>query len=212
MTSKAVLRAGRDCVARLGQPLASLMLHDAAQLLAWDHGLGEGLRRCVAEGLAETVGASIYTPEQFRAALAIPELTMIQAPFNVLDRRLLEGDLLGRAIASGRVIVLRSLFLQGLLLMDEASVAQKLSFAAPALAQWRALCSGTASPRIAAVAWARQAAAGALFVIGCERPEQVTANVELLTQSRIPADLAGAIAALPGVEERLINPSLWRNP
>ena len=79
-------------------------------------------------------------PEQFHFALTIPELRVIQTPFNVLDRRLLESGLLDRALDSGRVIVLRSIYLQGLLLMDADKLSSHMSFAADDVRRWEALC------------------------------------------------------------------------
>jgi aryl-alcohol dehydrogenase-like predicted oxidoreductase len=200
-------RLSRDV---LGQPLAALMLHDTTSIAKWSRGLQRGLDEILDAGIAEAVGISIYTPAEFQAALEIPTLQVIQAPFNALDRRLLEGGLLARALESGRVLVLRSAFLQGLLLLDAGQVPQQLSFAEPHLARWRSICArhreGCAAT---AVRYVRRVAPRALIVIGSERAEQVAANARLVAECTLSEDLVSEIEKMPIPEERVINPSLW---
>lgn len=206
----AVLNAARSSYQRIARPLASLMMHNADALHLWDEGLGQAMKRCLDAGFAETLGVSIYTPEQFCAALRIPELRVIQAPFNVLDRRLLDSGLLNRALDSGRVIVLRSVYLQGLLLMDADKLPAHMGFAAEDVRRWENLCvSHACAKTLAAMQYVRHAVPRALLVIGCERTEQLLSNLSLLSSPDFPAGMQEAIEALKIPDERVINPSLW---
>ena len=208
---EAIVRAGRQSVSVIGQPLASLLLHDAAALRGWKHGVCDGLRRCVDEGIAETIGVSIYTPAEFQAALDLPELRVIQAPFNVLDRRLLVTGLLHQAIDAGRIVILRSVLLQGLLTLEENEVPHHLAFAAADLSAWRALCKIHGESLVgAALAYVRRVAPRALMVIGSDLPEQVAANAALVAHARASDGLVEGINALPIASERTINPVQWR--
>jgi aryl-alcohol dehydrogenase-like predicted oxidoreductase len=203
----AAARLSRDV---LGQPLAALMLHDASALAKWNLRLQRGLEECLDAGIAEAVGVSTYTPAEFRAALEIPILQVIQAPFNALDRRLLEGGLLARALESGRVLVLRSAFLQGLLVLDPGEVPGHLSFAAPHLARWRSICARHGETCAAtAVRYARHVAPRALIAIGSESAEQVAANARIVADCKLSEDVVREIEKMPIPEERVINPSLW---
>ena len=194
----------------LGRSIASLMLHDASAVESWSLGLQAGLEDCLELGIAESIGASLYTPDQFRAAMAIPAIRVIQAPFNALDRRLLKAGLLERATDAGRVVVLRSVFLQGLLILRSGEVPRRLAFAEPDLERWRDLCTrydeGLAS---AALRYARRAAPRALIAIGCDTVEQITANAQLVADCDLPDSLLRDLEALPTPPEHVINPSLW---
>jgi aryl-alcohol dehydrogenase-like predicted oxidoreductase len=206
----AVLNAARNSYQRFSRPLASLMMHNADAIHLWGEGLGRAMKRCLDEGFAENLGVSIYTPGQFQAALQIPELRVIQAPFNVLDRRLLDSGLLDRALDSGRVIVLRSLYLQGLLLIDVDKIPVRMSFAAEDLGRWESLCaSHTCAKGLAAMQYVRHAVPRALLVIGCERTDQLLSNLSLLASTGFPAGMQQAIEKMKIPDEQVINPSLW---
>lgn len=206
----AIMNAARDSFQRIAKPLASLMMHNADTLHLWESGLGQAMKRCLDAGFAETLGVSIYTPEQFSAALAIPELRIIQAPFNALDRRLLESGLMERALDSGRVVVLRSIYLQGLLLMDADKLPAHMGFAAEDVRRWGNLCaSHSCAKTLAAMQYVRHAVPRALLVIGCERTEQLISNLSLLASPGFPTAMQGAIENLKMPDEQVINPSLW---
>lgn len=209
----AVIGAARSSYERIAKPLASLMMHNADALGLWALGLGQAMMRCLDAGFAETLGVSTYTPEQFLCALAIPELRVIQAPFNVLDRRLMESGLLERAMSSGRIIVLRSIYLQGLLLMDANQLPPHMYFAADDLLAWERLCMSHACPKtLAAMQYVRHALPEALLVIGCERVDQLQTNLSLLASDEFPPGMRTSIESLRIPDENVINPSLWPKP
>lgn len=208
--STSVLKAVARSVELLGAPLASLLLHDPTQLRFWNEGTGEVLLSCVAGGYMECVGVSTYTPEEFAAALAIPEIRVIQAPFSALDRRLLTSGLLRQAVASGRVVFLRSILLQGLLLMEPNAIPDRIQEARPLVTAWRNLCEEAGMPPLAiALKYARQRAKGAVLLVGCEQPDQVRVNAALGGDGSLSESLLQAIDALPVPIEKVVNPSLW---
>jgi aryl-alcohol dehydrogenase-like predicted oxidoreductase len=206
----AIVRAARQSCEVLGQPVAALLAHDATVVETWNAELQAALDQCLELGLAESVGVSIYTPAQFRAALKIPAIQTIQAPFNALDRRLLQTGLLDRALAGGRAILLRSVFLQGLMVLDAGEVPARLEYAERDLARWRQLCARRGeSLASAAVGYVRRAAPRALIAIGCETVEQISTNARLAAAHKLPDALVEDIERLPQPDERVINPSLW---
>lgn len=209
----ALRRAVEQSVARIGRPLAAMLLHDAAALARWGEGLGEALGRCRADGLFELAGVSVYTPRQFAAALDIAGIGVIQAPFSALDRRLLDEGLLERALAGGRIVFLRSAYLQGLLLLDPARLPVDMAFAREALEGWQAACRALdLAPAQAALRFVRSVAPRCPLVVGCERPEQVRHNAELAAAPPLAAAALQRLAALPVPPERIVNPSLWPRP
>ncbi|NCY20348.1 aldo/keto reductase [bacterium] len=68
------------------------------------------------EGLAEKIGVSVYHPEDLEISLGKWPFTIVQAPFNLLDRRLARSGWLVRLTDRQVELHVRSVFLQGLLL------------------------------------------------------------------------------------------------
>lgn len=104
---------------RLGLPrLDGLLLHKPEQLRS---GLGptlrEALHLCRRDGLVGRIGISVYGPEECLKHLDWDELGLVQAPMNMLDRRMMDTGLVERLRERGIALHTRSVFLQGLLLM-----------------------------------------------------------------------------------------------
>lgn len=195
---------------RLGGRLAAMLLHDASSLENWETGPGRALRRCRDEGIVPAIGISVYRTEDFRRATTLDGIGLIQAPFNALDRALDRDGLLDRAIEKGIELHLRSVFLQGLLLLDIDTLAAGMGFAADNIAVWRALCRRHGrAPEEAALLFAAQAVPAAFLVIGCETPNQLAANIAYLRGLPLDAACFEDIIALPPANERTIRPDLW---
>ena len=85
-------------------------------------------RRAITDGRIGRTGVSGYSPEEGLSALAAdPGLGMVQLPANLADRRVQDSTLPGRFDAQHRVLVLRSVFLQGMLLAAPADLPDHLS-------------------------------------------------------------------------------------
>lgn len=68
-------------------------------------------------GYVEKIGISIYHPNELELLCSNFDFDLIQAPFNILDRRLKESGWLSRLAKKKIEVHVRSVFLQGLLLM-----------------------------------------------------------------------------------------------
>lgn len=80
--------------------------------------LFDALLELKSSGRVKKIGISIYTPEQGARILERFPVDLIQLPLNWLDQRFLENGFLARLKTRGIEIHARSVFLQGLLLMD----------------------------------------------------------------------------------------------
>lgn len=108
----------RSLAALRVERLDAVLLHDASNLLnAQGPEIVAGLQEVKAEGLVGKIGYSIYSPDSLTGLLKIMPPDLIQAPFNILDQRLVETGWLGRLADAGVEVHVRSVFLQGLLLM-----------------------------------------------------------------------------------------------
>ncbi|MDB5526929.1 MAG: aldo/keto reductase [Devosia sp.] len=194
-------------LSRLGVPrLTGLLLHAPADLLG-PHGsaLVRGLGRVKAAGQSEKLGVSIYDPTELDGILTVFQPDIVQCPYNVFDRRLLTSGWLTRLHGAGTEIHVRSIFLQGLLLMDDAA-------ALPKFAPWRALLQRwqdwLAEEQVSAVAAALNFAAQrpeiSRLVVGVDGPAQLNQIIEAakLAVPAVPEDLQSH-------DLKLLNPSNW---
>jgi hypothetical protein len=102
--------------------LYALLLHRPSQLFD-HHGpqLLSSMQRLVAEGVVQKIGVSIYDPSELGPLFERWDFDLVQAPFNVLDRRLLKSGWASWLKDRGVELHARSVFLQGLLLMPAVS-------------------------------------------------------------------------------------------
>jgi len=73
------------------------------------------------QGLISNIGVSIYTGDQLQKIIDRFDIDLVQLPFNILDKRLLDSGVLDKIHNRGIEVHARSVFLQGLLLMTEQS-------------------------------------------------------------------------------------------
>lgn len=73
------------------------------------------------------VGASVYEVEEFLLALETPEVSVIQVPVSILDRRFAEPGLIDRAAKLGKKVFARSALLQGLLVAEATELPQAMA-------------------------------------------------------------------------------------
>ena len=124
------------------EQLKGLLLHRPDDLL---HKQGDALYRALEElkeeGLIQKIGASIYVSGELEALYSRYNLDIVQAPFNILDRRLKESGWLTRLSNQGTEIHVRSVFLQGLLLMSSKNRPDKFKRWEPLWNKWHAWLS-----------------------------------------------------------------------
>ena len=116
-----VLGTTKDSLRKLGlESLDGLLLHKPVDLLGANGPLlYKALQECKALGLTSRIGISIYDPDALESSLQLYPIDIVQAPFNVLDRRIQKSGWLARLRDKDIEIHARSTFLQGLLLMSK---------------------------------------------------------------------------------------------
>lgn len=73
-------------------------------------------------GYIRFTGTSLYTGEELERCIDDERIDVVQIPFSILDRRLMESGLLNKAYKKGLIIFARSVFLQGLVFMDRLPI------------------------------------------------------------------------------------------
>lgn len=116
-------------LARLKLPtLNGLLLHRPGQLMdAGGDNLYQQLQVLKQEGIVGRIGVSVYGPEELDALCSRFNFDLVQAPFNILDRRLTNSGWLKRLSDAGTGLHVRSVFMQGLLLMPRTDRPSKFS-------------------------------------------------------------------------------------
>lgn len=170
--AEAVATHVRQSAARLGDRLEALLFHRADDLLspigalAW----ASAQRSVAALPWPVRLGVSCYSPDELVRIAARFPVALAQLPGNVFDQRLQDHPF------PGIELHLRSVFLQGLLLADEAVAAARLPAAAGALADWHAACRQAGlSPLGAALGVARGLPGVQRLVVGVESLAQFDA-------------------------------------
>lgn len=189
--------------------LGGLMLHAPDELLG-PHGpaIARGMVRARDASLAERIGLSVYSPEQLAALVDLVPLEIIQIPLNVFDRRFVETGWLSRLISDNVEVHARSVFLQGLLLMNPDCVPSKFEPFRSLIDGWYAWLEGDAavcrSTVQACLAHVASYAGISRVVVGADSLAQLQHIIE--AASTAPLRAPESLASPP---TSLINPSLW---
>jgi aryl-alcohol dehydrogenase-like predicted oxidoreductase len=157
---------------------------------------------------AQALGASIYTCEQFAAAVADPRISVIQLPSSVLDRRISDASL-QEAAGLGNRLIARSALLQGLLGDPEAALGRVVPLDS-ALAAFGSACMTLGrSPVEVALKWvlARPGLSG--LVLGAETPTQLRALVKAVGAAPLTASEFHLLASLPLPADEDVDPRGW---
>jgi hypothetical protein len=110
------------------QSVYGLLLHRSDQLLKPNgKALFKALQELKEAGLVQKIGVSIYAPSELDMLIPQYQFGLVQAPFNLIDRRISQSGWLQRLKQDGVEIHTRSAFLQGLLLMPRSEIPSKFA-------------------------------------------------------------------------------------
>lgn len=183
-----------------------LLLHRSEQLLGPDGQLiFQALQNLKETGLVQKIGVSIYTPNELEALIPKYRFDLVQAPFNLIDRRLSTSGWLKRLKQDGVEIHTRSAFLQGLLLMPRSAVPSKF---APWAELWDKWHNWLGCHPVTAVQ------ACLAYPLSFSEVDRVVVGADSVSQLEqiIGAALSVAPDDLPDLQcdtENLINPARW---
>jgi len=116
-----IVREVRNSLSRLRVPfLYGLLLHRPSDIL----GINKksylyAIDELLSLGLVKNFGYSIYSPEELPELISSRKPDIIQSPYNIFDQRLKQSGWLNKLTDKGIAVHARSIFLQGLLLMDK---------------------------------------------------------------------------------------------
>jgi aryl-alcohol dehydrogenase-like predicted oxidoreductase len=163
------------------------------------------------KGLVRYIGASTMSPagalEIVRSGLA----DAVQVPTSCLDQRYIRAGVFAEAADRGVALFVRSIYLQGLLLMPEQSIPADLVDVIPARRRLEGLAR-EAGMSLAELAYRCVASLRGTtsVVVGTETVEQARDNLRLAEEGPLdPAMIAAIEGSTAGIPERILMPNLW---
>jgi aryl-alcohol dehydrogenase-like predicted oxidoreductase len=206
-----IKRSIKRSLERLQIPsLYGLMLHREEWLDNLNQGLEKTLRALVVDGAVQHLGVSLYAPARAVQALESDIFGMIQVPANILDRRFADAGVFDLADEKGKQVYIRSVFLQGLLLMKPEGLPFHMAFAKDTISKVDSLCEryGYTRPQMA-LFYIEGKYPHAKIIIGAETPIQLEQNIDIWKDNFTSIFEIKEFDSLSIVDERIINPSLW---
>ena len=184
-----------------------LLIHHANNLLIPD---GEKLVAQMVnlkkEGLIQKIGVSVYDSSQLDSVLKIFNPDLVQLPLNIFDQRMLESGHLQLLKTRETEIHVRSVFLQGLLLMPPNDVPSFFKPIYPLLVRWNdAAREQGFTAHQAAIAFVKNLPHVDTVLVGLDSLSQFNICIESFLSDR-KFDASGLACNDP----IFINPSVWK--
>lgn len=210
---RAMAEALDGSLIKLGVPcLEGLMLHREGLLSQWHEGLGDILKGFVASGKVRKVGVSVYSPGKALEALGIDGMDIIQVPSNILDRRFERQGIFELAFRKKKQIYVRSVFLQGLILMPPEELPVRLSSGRQILEKLDVLASELGlSRQELALGYLKARMPQAKLIIGVDTAQQIMVNVNAWRKDFPATFQMRVLETFDSVDEKILNPSMWSN-
>jgi aryl-alcohol dehydrogenase-like predicted oxidoreductase len=195
----------------IGVPqIYGIMLHREETLSLWPRGLAEILSKLSAQGMFQKVGVSVYAPEKAIDAINTKGMDLIQVPTNILDRRFEKAGVFELAHDKNKQVYIRSVFLQGLLLMPPDEIPGPMLFAKPVVEKVHSLAKIlNLSMGELALGYMKHAIPDAKIIFGAETVAQVKENCDSWSKAMPPSIINHVRNSFDRVDDDLLNPTQW---
>ena len=186
--------------------LYGLLLHHPNQLLSSNgRSIFEALVVLKDRGYVENIGISIYNPGQLPKLIENYDLDIVQCPMNIFDTRMQDSGWLDRLRRDNIEIHVRSIFLQGLLLMKPEARPSKLASYEQLWMSWdNWLLENNLSALDACVNWILGVPELSRILIGVQSSEQL---------QQILSTCGDRLPDMPSwgdfLDDKLIDPTHW---
>jgi len=187
--------------------LYGLLLHRSEKLMGeTGQQVADALQRLKSRGLVKKVGVSIYDPSELDYVTRALAVDLVQAPLNLVDRRLEASGWLSRLKEMGVEVHTRSAFLQGLLLMPRDKIPARFERWSHLWDAWaRGLEELNVSPVAACLGYPLSHPEVDRVVVGVDSLSQLTELVQEASRDPIPENWD----FMAMEDEQLLNPSRW---
>lgn len=188
--------------------LYGLLLHRPQQLLGPDgNEIYRALLNLKNDGLVKKVGVSIYSPSELDALGSSYCFDLVQAPFNLIDQRLVTSGWLKRLKDNEVEVHVRSAFMQGLLLMPQSEIPQKFLRWSNLWQSWHKWLEASSLSAVqASLGFALKFPEFDRVVVGADSLIQLS---EIISASKLP--VRSDFPNLRCDDVQLINPANWNS-
>jgi aryl-alcohol dehydrogenase-like predicted oxidoreductase len=157
-------------------------------------------------GLVQNIGVSIYDPRELEIMNQVMSLDLVQAPLNLIDRRLESSGWIERLNDNGVEIHTRSSFLQGLLLLPRSRIPKKFNRWSNIWNAWHDnLIKRQTSAIKACLHYPLSLPSINKVIIGVENLTQFAKLIKTSQEELNGEDWSFMVSG----DEKLINPTLW---
>jgi aryl-alcohol dehydrogenase-like predicted oxidoreductase len=181
-TVKSIVESVQKSLAELKiNKLSTLYLHDASSLLGDNKSSTKnGLTKILEMDLADHIGVSVYTlSDLLECKKELSVLSRFQVPENICDRRLSHSEEMLELDKDNNVINIRSIFLQGLLLMPIEAIPKSLSESRKSINDLELYAKKEHVERIdLCVAYAKSISWASKIIVGVESKTQLKAILD----------------------------------
>lgn len=162
-------------------------------------------------GITQRVGFSVYEIADAEMAIKTGEVDFLQLPLSILDQRMAQSGILDFAAEHKTILHARSVYVQGLALMQSDEVPDYLCGIRPKIAELERLCADTGvSRRALALAFVRRFGQISNVVIGVHDMQQLVENIDSFGR-QVPSDVIDAACRIfSDVDSVLVMPNKWR--
>ncbi len=190
------------------ESIYALLIHNAEDLLKSDS-------KKIFDVLAELkksrkimkLGVSVYDVHQLESILNNFEIDIVQLPFNILDKRMIDSGMLENLHKNGIEVHARSVFLQGLLLMSKNNIPKKFNRWNDLWQIWHQwLNENQISPLEASLKYAISISEISKVLVGVQSRSQLE---EIVIASTSDSALPDIPPELFISDSKLLNPSKW---
>ncbi len=188
--------------------LWGLLLHRESILDHLNDSIINNISELKARGLIKHFGVSVYSMEKAKESINMSEIDIIQLPYNLLDQRARREGIFDLAESKKKKIFIRSVFLQGLLLIEPEQLPRGMEHAKGSLFKLREISKMIGvSLKNLAVSFVVQTSKNAMIILGAETSSQLKENISIFSMAR---DISlPNLDSMTSEDQTLINPSLW---
>jgi aryl-alcohol dehydrogenase-like predicted oxidoreductase len=193
-------------ITRLGiDPLPLVLIHDETNIPLLEY--MEPLKQ---KGLVKHIGASVQYTSWAKKAIDSECVEAIQWPGNMLDMRY-EREGLYDLAADKCAVFLRSVYLQGLLVMSDAETPNHLKEIIPIRTKLNEIAHQAGIDiQEMAMRYALSLAGCASILVGVESVSQVISNIKVMDKGPLPSDVLQIVRdTVPDITEDIILPVNW---
>ena len=184
-----------------------LLVHDPEFLKSTcGEKLGLALDKMKSSGMVQKIGVSIYQPSVLEDIIKKVPIDIVQAPLNVVDTCIVSSKWLDKLDRAGIKVHARSIFMQGLLLMDRESIPKKFNRWAFLWDHWhQKLKTHDLDALTQCVSFANSISKIDRVIVGIESSLQFKQILNAIDLGCSPSDWS----EMSSDDQMLINPSNW---